>query len=206
MVEKISIVQLYNYSSDETHWFVGNKLLPNSKFPLVFDSVDGECKQEFGGTSYFNELEIEKVIDWIQKLIHTEWNGRKICPNDIGIISPYKKQCNSIQEDLNNKGINGISVGTAEIFQGQERRIIIISTVRSNELGFVSNKQVRRSKVSIFSYMFAIAMSFLSFQRLNVMVIRAICLLIVVGNHEALKSDHIWEELIEHCIKNAARI
>lgn len=49
-------------------------------------------------------------------------------------------------------------------------------------------------------------MYFLSFQRLNVMVTRAISLLIVVGNHEALECDDNWAELILHCNRNGALI
>lgn len=41
------------------------------------------------------------------------------------------------------EGINDITVGTAEIFQGKEKPVIILSTVRSaGELGFVSDPRV----------------------------------------------------------------
>lgn len=128
---------------DETHWIIGNELLPNRNFPLVFDSVNGECEQEFGGSSFFNDEEVFAVIKWIQKLVKTKWKGKEICSSDIGVVSPYKKQCALIRNELNNNGFDGITVGTAEVYQGQEKRIIIISTVRTgNQLGFVSNEQV----------------------------------------------------------------
>lgn len=38
------------------------------------------------------------------------------------------------------------------------------------------------------------------------MITRAIGLLIIVGNHEALESDRNWAALIEHCNKNGALI
>lgn len=38
------------------------------------------------------------------------------------------------------------------------------------------------------------------------MLTRAISLLIVVGNHEALDRDSNWEELIDHCNRNRALI
>lgn len=128
----------------ETHSFIGSELLLNKKFPLIFESINGECKQEVGGTSHYNEAEVDAVVEWILKLSKTKVNGKQIFSSDIGVISPYKKQCKLIQEDLYNNGFKDISVGTAEIYQGQERRIIIISTVRSDDnLGFVANKEVK---------------------------------------------------------------
>ena len=66
----------------------------------------------------------------------------------IGIIAPYRAQCTKIRM-LINQFAPGIKVGSVEEFQGQERRVIIISTVRSNlnfvqldvrhALGFVAN-------------------------------------------------------------------
>ena len=55
-------------------------------------------------------------------------------PKEIGIISPYRRQVQKIRMLLEKKKIKDskdITVGSTEEFQGQERRIIIISTVRS---------------------------------------------------------------------------
>lgn len=131
--------------SDETDWFLGHKLLLNQNFPLIFDSISGKSQGEVAGSSYFNTKEIDAVIKWVKKLLQVKrWKGRETCVADIGVVSPYKEQCLQIREELENNGLGGISVGTAEVFQGQERRIMIISTVRTgNELGFVSNEQVK---------------------------------------------------------------
>lgn len=119
------------------------QILPNPNFPLVFDSVEGICEREKGDTSHFNTAEIDAVINWVAKLLQTKWNDNCVVLSDIGIVSPYKKQCNCIQAALKSRNFNGISVGTAEIYQGQEKRIMIVSTVRSaGDLGFVSNEQV----------------------------------------------------------------
>lgn len=118
--------------------------MPNINFPLVFESINGVCEKEFGGTSYFNKMEVRMVINWCSKLSAAEWNERKFSTSDIGVVSPYKQQCKLIREELEINGFSDITVGTAEIFQGQERRIIIISTVRNgNELGFITNEQVK---------------------------------------------------------------
>lgn len=129
--------------SGETHWFVGNEILPNRNFPLIFDSVIGQCQQEIGETSQYNQAEVHRVVEWIQKLLTTKCNGREIYKCDIGVVSPYKKQCNFIRDELKKERLDGITVGSAETFQGQERKIMIISTVRTdNQLGFVSNTKV----------------------------------------------------------------
>lgn len=69
-----------------------------------------------------------------------------------------------------------------EEFQGQERRVILVSTVRSNpeytecNLGFVRNEK-----------------------RFNVAVTRAKALLIIVGNSLVLRSDPSWAQFIDYC-------
>ena len=73
---------------------------------------------------------------------------RPTADEHIGVISPYNAQCGKIRKALS-KFAQGIKVGSVEEFQGQERRVIIVSTVRSNiefvqsdithSLGFVAN-------------------------------------------------------------------
>lgn len=55
----------------------------------------------------------------------------------IGVISPYHAQCGKIGQ-LISPFAKGVKIGSVEEFQGQERRVIIISTVRSN-LEFVQS-------------------------------------------------------------------
>ena len=92
-------------------------MLPNPDFPLVFDSINGICQEEFGDTSYFNEMEVSAVINWIKKLTASNWDGKHISKG-IGVVSPYKNQCSKIRNELINNGFDGITVGTAEVFQG----------------------------------------------------------------------------------------
>lgn len=73
----------------------------------------------------------------------------------IGIISPYKEQVQTIREQLSNSPLFQaylpfITVNTVDGFQGQERDIIYISLVRSNEnceIGFL--KDTRRMNVAL---------------------------------------------------------
>lgn len=52
-------------------------------------------------------------------------------------------QCRLLKIECEKIQANEIVIGTAEVFQGQERPIIIISTVRTDEaLGFVKDTRV----------------------------------------------------------------
>lgn len=115
--------------------------------------------------------------------------------DDIGIITPYRKQASSLRSQLNLVKLPLCKIATIEEFQGSERKVIIISTVRSTQcefeehdlkynLGFVSNPK-----------------------RFNVAVSRAMSLLIIVGNPFLLSTfDKCWLELIRYCIENDAYV
>lgn len=71
---------------------------------------------------------------------------KKIEIEDIGIISPYKSQCKKFTNECKKRKWDAIKVGSLEIFQGQERPVIIVSTVRSRmrSVGFLENYGVRK--------------------------------------------------------------
>lgn len=70
--------------------------------------------------------------------------GFKITAEDIGIVTPYRKQCQKLRERLKCLGFSEIVVGSAEVFQGKEKPVMIVSTVRSGDIdmGFLSDKRV----------------------------------------------------------------
>uniref|UniRef100_A0A8C5DFH1 RNA helicase n=1 Tax=Gouania willdenowi TaxID=441366 RepID=A0A8C5DFH1_GOUWI len=158
--------------------FCGWEHLPEENFPVIFHGVTGIDQREASSPSFFNVAEVEVLMDYVKKLMQT--NGKKgmgtISPRDIGIIAPYRKQVQKIRKGLE-------KVGSVEEFQGQERRVIMVSTVRSStdylqmdqkfHLGFVKNEK-----------------------RFNVAVTRAKALLIVVGNPRVLKSDSTWARYV----------
>lgn len=131
--------------SDETDRFIDTDILSlsNTKFPIIFDSVEGECEKSGTDCSPFNRTEVLAVLHWVSKLLGGKWN---VSPKEIGIVTPYRAQVRLFQTLLKVKKWDEISVGSAEVYQGQEKSIIIISTVRSDKnLGFV-----KEGKVSIF--------------------------------------------------------
>ncbi|XP_033216610.1 putative helicase mov-10-B.2 [Belonocnema kinseyi] len=163
--------------------------LPNKKFPLIFHAVHGSERRDENSPSVYNDYEVDVVVHYVCALMEETLGGHGIEENDIGIVTPFKYQASIIKIALQQKGLHYIAVGTVEIFQGQEKDIIIISTVRSivyqhNErfhLGFLSHAK-----------------------RFNVTITRAKSLLIVVGNPKVLQIDPCWREFIEYCQRNRA--
>ncbi|XP_063988687.1 putative helicase mov-10-B.1 isoform X2 [Diachasmimorpha longicaudata] len=167
-------------------WFY----LPKKKFPVMFHAVKGEEQRETYSPSVYNPLEVKVIVDYVKKLIGANLGGQIIKEEEVGIVTPYKLQKQKLMQALAKAGFKNISVGTVEIFQGQERDVIIISTVRSVlyrrrtgkiHIGFLSNPK-----------------------RFNVAVTRAKSLLIVVGNPEILQHDECWKEFMQYCLDNVS--
>uniref|UniRef100_A0A8D0A321 RNA helicase n=1 Tax=Sander lucioperca TaxID=283035 RepID=A0A8D0A321_SANLU len=168
--------------------------LKKENFPVIFKGVTGVDEREASSPSFFNIAEVEVLMDYVKKLLQT--HGKRglatISPRDIGIIAPYRKQVQKIRKalekvgkDFKFKDISTLKVGSVEEFQGQERRVIMVSTVRSSpnyveidkqfNLGFVKNEK-----------------------RFNVAVTRAKALLIVVGNPRVLNADPTWARYVSY--------
>lgn len=76
-----------------------------------------------------------------------------VTQSDIGIVSPYNLQCKKLKQNCKKNGYDDIVIGSAEVFQGQEKSVMIVSTVRSGKkfLGdFLSNAQVHASKSVVY--------------------------------------------------------
>lgn len=170
-----------------THRLCNWSMLPTQNFPVIFHGVRGGDLREGNSPSWFNPVETVQVIRYLQGLLNDP--DVKVQPDDIGIITPYRKQVEKIRLLIDKLGMASIKIGSVEEFQGQERQVIIISTVRSNEkmigfdkrhtIGFLSNPK-----------------------RFNVAITRAQALLIVIGNPLVLIQDEYWEALIQYCIDN----
>ena len=149
------------------------RLLPEmTKSPVWFHGVAGLAQREGQSPSYFNADEALIIRDYLRQLSALD-------PATIGVIAPYQRQCEKIKSFRETQHID---VGSVEAFQGQERRVILVSTVRSddglldddtNVLGFVANAK-----------------------RFNVAVTRAQDLLIIVGNPTTLEKDANWRHLM----------
>lgn len=111
----------------------------------------------------------------------------------LGVIAPYRKQVQQIRISLRNNSLSSIRVGTIEDYQGQEEKIIIISTVRNSWKGKDKDFDSKNDLGILFNR-----------KRFNVAISRAKALLIVVGNPNALSLDPYWKYFIEYCIRNNA--
>ncbi|KAG0709982.1 putative helicase mov-10-B.1 [Chionoecetes opilio] len=158
--------------------------LPRRQFPLVFHAVKGRDEREGNSPSYFNGQEVSAVVDWVKKLLDTK--APKIQAKDVGVITPYRRQVEKIRSQLRKvRGAERVKVGSPEEFQGDERLVVVISTVRASQdlmaddhifkLGFLRNPK-----------------------RFNVAVTRAKALLIIVGCPEILSLDDHWGSLLRY--------
>ncbi|XP_053100870.1 helicase MOV-10 isoform X2 [Hemicordylus capensis] len=182
-----------------THSYCTWKELVKQGFPIIFHGVCGEDQREERSPSFFNTAEINVLIGYLKKLL-LEDQGKKglarIAPKEIGIISPYRKQVEKIRQAIrlelkNLSNIKDLKVGSVEEFQGQERRVILISTVRSSSEYFAMDEEFH--------------LGFLKNpKRFNVAVTRAKALLIIVGNPITLHKDPHWGEFLKYCTDNGA--
>ncbi|XP_030321193.1 helicase MOV-10 [Calypte anna] len=170
--------------------------LPKKGFPIIFHGVRGEDQREAKSPSFFNTSEIEVLVDYLKKLLQSQGKGGcpSVSPKEIGIISPYRKQVEKIRKAITSldpvlramPDINLLKVGSVEAFQGQERRVILVSTVRSCSEYFKLDQN--------FSLGFL-----MNFKRFNVAITRAKALLIVVGNPAVLSKDQHWQRFLRYC-------
>ncbi|CAO1431403.1 unnamed protein product [Diamesa hyperborea] len=167
-------------SEEEKNFAADWNLLTNINFPIIFHSSKSPSQTERFGTSSYNEVEIQIVKHYVNQLLACKMGGSNITELDIGIVSPYKAQLYKLRKEFHY--LKDIEIGTAEYYQGREKKIIIISTVKSqNSVGFLKSEK-----------------------RLNVVLTRAKSLLIIVGNPETLQRNSNWNSFIHFCKNNEA--
>lgn len=98
----------------------------------IFGNSETKAPNDSNKLSYSNDIEID-IIEKVCKIL----KGLKIQNYSIGIISPYKRQINLIKKRVSEweLGEFQIEIDTVDSFQGNEKDIIIYSTVRSNKTG-----------------------------------------------------------------------
>ena len=102
---------------------------------------------------------------------------------DVGVISPYRMQVRLLRSmvagDAFFRPFRGlVSINTVDGFQGQERDVIVLSMVRSNqegEIGFLND-----------------------LRRMNVAITRARHKLIIVGDTKTLGRCAFYRKLVEY--------
>ena len=140
------------------HESVKNELLRHQQ-PVEFIDTAG-CgyaeSQDPETLSRFNLEEAHRVILQTEKLVEEisleEWIEQGLT---LGIITPYRAQVDNLHKLAESSAIleplhKLVTINTVDAFQGQERDVIVISFVRSNdkgEVGFLSD--IRRTNVAM---------------------------------------------------------
>ncbi|MEX1003714.1 MAG: IGHMBP2 family helicase [Crocinitomicaceae bacterium] len=157
---------------------VANRTLPkNEHTPVEFIDTAGcgfEEEKDAEGGGIRNPGEV-KVLQNILKEYPTT-------PFSIGVITPYRAQLNFIEDAL--RGFEGYA-NTVDSFQGQERDIIIISLVRSNESGDIGFLK--------------------DYRRMNVAMTRAKMKLVIIGDSATIGigQDSFYNDFLKYVEENA---
>ncbi len=159
--------------------FVAHRHLEHDKEVITFIDTSGcgfEEERSRHHRSLANEGEFNILREHILSIPHL------LTPDvSIGVISPYSRQVTKIRDEMSKdptlRALD-ITVNSIDGFQGQEKDVIYISLVRSNdqgEIGFLKD-----------------------YRRLNVALTRAKYKLVVIGDMATLGADPMYLKLAEH--------
>ena len=156
--------------------------IDTSQFELPEDS-NVSFKEEFVGESFgrVNKAEAELTLLTLQNYFNKIGKQRLLDERiDVGIISPYRAQVQLLRRMLMKREFfkpfrRQISVNTVDGFQGQERDVIVISLVRSNDEGQIGFLRDLR--------------------RMNVAITRARMKLIILGDRETMTRHPFYRQL-----------
>lgn len=155
--------------------------------PMMWiDTAECEGKEEFVGENFgrINRAEAELTLQTLQQYLEKIGKQRILEESiDVGIISPYRAQVQLLRKELRKREFfrpyrHLLTVNTVDGFQGQERDIILISLVRSNDGGDIGFLRDLR--------------------RMNVAITRARMKLIILGSSETMTSHPFYKKLYEY--------
>jgi superfamily I DNA and/or RNA helicase len=136
-------------------------------------------------TTYWNEAEAQCVLGLVKELVERDVASPIRLVSSIGVISPYSGQVQLIKSiiasdaklrRLLRSSAVSIEVKSVDGYQGRERDVIILSTVRSNRNGGIGFLR--------------------DWRRLNVALTRAKLASLIVGDLDTLsESDRHWSAL-----------
>ena len=141
--------------------------------------------EQFVGSSFGRinkgeaELTLKTLADYFTKIGKQRVLDERI---DVGVISPYRAQVQYLRSLIKKRAFfkpyrSLISVNTVDGFQGQERDVILISLVRSNDDGQIGFLRDLR--------------------RMNVAITRARMKLIILGNVQTMTKHEFYKKLWE---------
>ena len=186
--------EIMRFSSD---WFYGNQVesAPEVKYRSILDldvpmewvdTSELDIREQFVGDSFgrINKAEAELTLLTLQQYFERIGKTRVLNERlDVGVISPYRAQVQYLRSQLKKKEYfkpfrHLITVNTVDGFQGQERDIIVISLVRSNDEGQIGFLRDLR--------------------RMNVAITRARMKLIILGDVHTMTCHPFYRKLFEY--------
>ena len=171
----------FNSSSDDAS--EGREEQENSS---LFTHHSSLYKEQFVGESFgrINKAEAELTLLTLAEYF-TKIGKQRVLEEriDVGIISPYRAQVQYLKKLIKKYEFfkpyrRLISVNTVDGFQGQERDVILISLVRSNDEGQIGFLKDLR--------------------RMNVAMTRARMKLIILGNKDTMTKHPFYKKLWEY--------
>lgn len=137
--------------------------------------------------SYSNPQEADLLFRHLKQFLENYSVYKAAESLSLGIISPYKEQVEWMRENELSYGLkkeksSSLTIKTIDGFQGEERDVIYISLVRSNdnqEIGFLSD-----------------------LRRMNVALTRAKRKLVVLGDSATIGGNTFYRQFIEYCENN----
>ena len=158
----------------------------SSSVSAANQNSDLNFKEQFVGESFgrINKAEAELTLLTLAEYF-TKIGKRRVLEEriDVGIISPYRAQVQYLKKLIKKYEFfkpyrRLISVNTVDGFQGQERDVILISLVRSNDEGQIGFLKDLR--------------------RMNVAMTRARMKLIILGNKDTMTKHPFYKKLWEY--------
>ena len=158
----------------------------SSSVSAANQNSDLNFKEQFVGESFgrINKAEAELTLLTLAKYF-TKIGKQRVLEEriDVGIISPYRAQVQYLKKLIKKYEFfkpyrRLISVNTVDGFQGQERDVILISLVRSNDEGQIGFLKDLR--------------------RMNVAMTRARMKLIILGNKDTMTKHPFYKKLWEY--------
>ena len=158
----------------------------SSPASVTNQNSDLNFKEQFVGESFgrINKAEAELTLLTLAEYFTKIGKQRVLSESiDVGIISPYRAQVQYLKKLIKKYEFfkpyrRLISVNTVDGFQGQERDVILISLVRSNDEGQIGFLKDLR--------------------RMNVAMTRARMKLIILGNKDTMTKHPFYKKLWEY--------
>ncbi|MCW4125686.1 AAA domain-containing protein [Segatella copri] len=158
----------------------------SSSVSAANQNSDLNFKEQFVGESFgrINKAEAELTLLTLAEYFTKIGKQRVLSERiDVGIISPYRAQVQYLKKLIKKYEFfkpyrRLISVNTVDGFQGQERDVILISLVRSNDEGQIGFLKDLR--------------------RMNVAMTRARMKLIILGNKDTMTKHPFYKKLWEY--------